>query len=290
MWHTSRLPVSIHAPTGGATPVSIGSHLVLNVSIHAPTGGATAPHWHRLRPSSFNSRAHGGRDCGGVVFIVTTPVSIHAPTGGATWGLHDSAAKSWFQFTRPRGARLQQELWLVLYSQFQFTRPRGARRWRDMRHTYRNVSIHAPTGGATRTAHRRARRKGFNSRAHGGRDVLSGDKISAYTLFQFTRPRGARPAPSLSKEFIEVSIHAPTGGATQYWTLEARRAEFQFTRPRGARHGQGGTLGDGHAVSIHAPTGGATQTTRPIKLRPLFQFTRPRGARLPSFQPHPSLR
>jgi len=77
---------------------------------------------------------------------------------------------------------------------FQFTRPRGARRWR---------------------AAREAGTAGFNSRAHAGRDAeISGDcvdvpvvSIHAPTrgatpsrpaicgppMFQFTRPRGARP-------------------------------------------------------------------------------------------------
>ena len=54
---------------------------------------------------------------------------------------------------------------------FQFTRPRGARRVK---------SVKTPVG------------KGFNSRAHGGRDV----RVEAAVVDR------------------EVSIHAPTGGAT----------------------------------------------------------------------------
>ena len=56
------------------------------------------------------------------------------------------------------------------------------------------VSIHAPTGGATRQGLREdARDARFNSRAHGGRD-------------RDERVVGVR---------LEVSIHAPTGGATR---------------------------------------------------------------------------
>ena len=98
------------------------------------------------------------------------------------------------------------------------------------------VSIHAPTRGATEARRREdPRSKGFNSRAHEGRDFLS---------------------PYLCLNLI-VSIHAPTRGATEggggppllYFSFNSRahegrdaatyrdnlHPEFQFTRPRGAR-------------------------------------------------------
>ena len=58
-----------------------------------------------------------------------------------------------------------------------------------------NVSIHAPTGGATGGRAQHAERGlRFNSRAHGGRDTVArADGI--VRRFQFTRPRGARPPP-----------------------------------------------------------------------------------------------
>ena len=56
-----------------------------------------------------------------------------------------------------------------------------------------DVSIHAPTGGATRIRAVQRPPPCFNSRAHGGRDTDGG-----------YLPRG-----------VEVSIHAPTGGATR---------------------------------------------------------------------------
>ena len=57
-------PVSIHAPTRGATFLSLIFIRILVVSIHAPTRGAT-------RSMS---------DC-----VLPLPVSIHAPTRGATF-------------------------------------------------------------------------------------------------------------------------------------------------------------------------------------------------------------
>ena len=57
------------------------------------------------------------------------------------------------------------------------------------------------------------------------------------TLFQFTRPRGARPTWSL---------------------LSSPATLFQFTRPRGARPGALFRLRFVFGVSIHAPARGAT--------------------------------
>ena len=186
----------------------------LRVSIHAPTGGATSTRAAPREQPCFNSRAHGGRDL----------LARAVPLAGS------------FQFTRPRGARQISILTPGGRRSFQFTRPRGARPRFLSRLRRARVSIHAPTGGATRlppsslaasgfqfTRPRGARRntkawrlavRRFNSRAHGGRD------------------RGETPL------FVRslVSIHAPTGGATQL-------RQFVF---RDAR------------VSIHAPTGGAT--------------------------------
>ena len=102
-----------------------------------------------------------------------------------------------FQFTRPRGARLPRAQLGGHLVEFQFTRPRGARPVMLLM-----VRMSAP--------------------------------------FQFTRPRGARLrlAPRLisSAAADDVSIHAPTGGATfDVAGAVAGRQEFQFTRPRGAR-------------------------------------------------------
>ena len=123
------------------------------------------------------------------------------------------------------------------------------------------VSIHAPTGGATHRNRLQAVAFCFNSRAHGGRDERSGVCAPAKLVsihaptggatfaslhgrshagFQFTRPRGARPG---------------------YLARRLLGGKFQFTRPRGARHTVRKRL-TLHLVSIHAPTGGATSRGR----------------------------
>ena len=124
-------------------------------------------------------------------------------------------------------------------------------------------------------------RKRFNPRAHAGRDVV------IYT--KFLTP-------------YNVSIHAPTRGATTKTSQTGLRHRFQSTRPRGARlklkalwqnplsfnpRAHAGrdkvpaVLEVGPVVSIHAPTRGATPPPLPPWLSVvLFQSTRPRGARL----------
>ena len=79
-------------------------------------------------------------------------------------------------------------------------------------------------------------RFGFNPRARGGRDQ--------------------RQAYSIAKQ-KEVSIHAPAGGATQ-WFVNSSSAK---------------------KVSIHAPAGGATKIEKKRLTFIAFQSTRPRGAR-----------
>ena len=99
---------------------------------------------------------------------------------------------------------------------FQSTRPRGARRdRRTIYYAYKNVSIHAPTRGATssvvyitaagvfQSTRPRGARLGkhvdragpdsFNPRAHAGRDLLNTTGTFEVEVFQSTRPRGARP-------------------------------------------------------------------------------------------------
>ena len=90
------------------------------------------------------------------------------------------------------------------------------------------------------------------------RDCLPG---SAGTPFQSTRPRGARQQSHCQDQNgWQVSIHAPAWGAT--WSgssgLRAGRG-FQSTRPRGARRLRRPEIGRVRVVSIHAPAWGATR-------------------------------
>ncbi len=209
--------VSIHAPARGATvsanpsasvvdcfnpraregrdrPLLGGPQAAGNVSIHAPARGAT------------NRRAPGP---------LPPQVSIHAPARGAT-SFNPRLTKmiEEFQSTRPRGARRMRGALRVRGLVFQSTRPRGARRARPAvaarvrfqstrprgaRPTVatpfphvRQVSIHAPARGATRWSGVACCgcRVSIHAPARGATSAASCSL--ARSMFQSTRPRGAR--------------------------------------------------------------------------------------------------
>ena len=170
----------------------------LVVSIHAPARGATMRQGHIADSDlRFNSRAREGRDRQGNAFgRKLQVVSIHAPARGATATVTCPARlRTSFQFTRPRGARHAWKAGSIVEKSFNSR----AREGRDGRTAVvigirATVSIHAPARGAT---------------------VAAEKAQTAVEMFQFTRPRGARPAaqPEDADE-REVSIHAPARGAT----------------------------------------------------------------------------
>ena len=61
-------PISIHAPTRGATNEKLHKTKLVSISIHAPTRGATCTAWTNYKNKS---------------------ISIHAPTRGATAKMHN---------------------------------------------------------------------------------------------------------------------------------------------------------------------------------------------------------
>jgi len=163
--------VSIHAPTRGATNASNIGTVSVPVSIHAPTRGATGKGMKMSEEKRFNSRAHAGRD-------LPPPGCSRRPR---------------FQFTRPRGARRLIVNGLARPEMFQFTRPRGAR--------------HTLVLGTDNTL-------AFQFTRPRGARPGSGGHWGCRMEFQFTRPRGARLRGVGQQAAEEVSIHAPTRGAT----------------------------------------------------------------------------
>ena len=121
--------VSIHAPTQGATLILLSLILQKRVSIHAPTQGATIPIFVILRIFLFQS-THPRR---------VRPSSYHYPFISFK-----------FQSTHPRRVRLYFAQISFAFIRFQSTHPRRVRH-RDAKTfaSIANVSIHAPTQGAT---------------------------------------------------------------------------------------------------------------------------------------------
>ncbi len=122
-------------------------------------------------------------------------VSIHTPAWGATKAKKIiMRPRPKFQSTRPRGARLMTSLRLFATSQFQSTRPRGARPFQDSQTPVQEVvSIHTPAWGATSfllchgcITHLVS----IHTPAWGA--TFQACLVLPWSLFQSTRPRGAR--------------------------------------------------------------------------------------------------
>ena len=79
-----------------------------------------------------------------------------------------------------------------------------------------NISIHAPTRGATkRLLENRDNRVNFNPRSHKGSDFTDLRFYKRDNGFQSTLPQGERRLPLRGLPvFSFISIHAPTRGAT----------------------------------------------------------------------------
>ena len=184
---------------------------------------------------------------------------------------------------------------------FQFTRPRGARLRHNTNDLVFDVSIHAPTRGATSLVKKDL--QDFVVSIHAPTRGATACQISVYYCpqFQFTRPRGARPTLSKTSSLPPLFQFTRPRGARPCHT-STRRGRFRFNSR--AHEGRDRTKSISHScsqVSIHAPTRGATpwrERRRPVRTcfnsrahegrdshrqgmfsDRTFQFTRPRGAR-----------
>ena len=126
-----------------------------------------------------------------------------------------------FQSTLPREERLNcQKIWRFLV-QFQSTLPREERHCdRYAQLTYDNISIHAPTRGATLHI-----RSGshlccyFNPRSHERSDVVWLLERNHILISIHAPTRGATFLPVKEVISVLISIHAPTRGATPTTSL-----------------------------------------------------------------------
>ena len=127
----------------------------------------------------------------------------------------------------------------------------------------------------------------FNPRARMGRDKLQVNYIKILSLFQPTRPHGARriaprpknmhtsfnPRARMGRDEMDkdnnllpnhVSTHAPAWGATKQSVSTNTLIQFQPTRPHGARLRIMPSIKTFRVVSTHAPAWGAT----PVDITP----------------------
>ena len=97
----------------------------------------------------------------------------------------------------------------------------------------------------------------FNPRTHMGCDALDLNALSVIDVSIHAPTWGATCLRRSERGWLPVSIHAPTWGATKQHQAEAA----------------------GYYVSIHAPTWGATNLWTNILRTTMFQSTHPHGVR-----------
>ena len=170
-----------------------------------------------LRSKCFNPRTHTGCDARQLARPEPDKVSIHAPTRGATNLLLEDTGSTNVSIHAPtRGAT---PLYLCIYKTFTFqsTHPHGVRLCMRNLLCWEVVCFNprTHTGCDHAEAGTRRQRQGFNPRTHTGCD------FTPETVFHE----------------LEVSIHAPTRGATAAAdvALPALCALFQSTHPHGVR-------------------------------------------------------
>ena len=123
---------------------------------------------------------------------------------------------------------------------------------------------------------------GFNPRTHEGCDCSRICTLFSTLCFNPRTHEGCDcRADESFAEFLKVSIHAPTKGATCIYTHGVYAAKFQSTHPRRVRHDFHEVVRYLVEVSIHAPTKGATKKIYIILWAQKFQSTHPRRVRLP---------
>ena len=167
------------------------------VSIHAPTWGATLRCRTVLRKRvGFNPRTHMGCDAMGhyQLNIYNQFQSTH-PHGVRLDSIVRSRYSLTFQSTHPHGVRPDVKRWYKSANEFQSTHPHGVRLPLQVdTKPDPNVSIHAPTWGATLAIRSTALfKKGFNPRTHMGCDLRQIIMLCSCLVFQSTHPHGVRP-------------------------------------------------------------------------------------------------
>ena len=121
----------------------------------------------------------------------------------------------------------------------------------------------------------------FNPRTHAGCDA--GETVEGAHLieFQSTHPRGVRHMNNEAKIVKkDVSIHAPTRGATSMKSNADSSSTFQSTHPRGVRLVEAEKIEEGIVFQSTHPRGVRRQMVDTLKAMLLFQSTHPRGVRL----------
>ena len=187
----------------------------------------------------FNPRSHEGSDFSGFHMQLTLiNISIRAPTRGATQALlckpccHHISIRAPTRGATPGNSGLRRRIY-----GFQSALPRGERPIPDFFANSINVFQSAlPRGERPRSVMRVIPLCDFNPRSHEGSDKSG--RVTSYreSNISIRAPtRGATKYQSIMVHVIEISIRAPTRGATRVGGIVGNVDIFQSALPRGER-------------------------------------------------------
>ena len=144
-----------------------------------------------------------------------------------------------------------------------------------------SISIHAPTWGATLAGVSISSSSLFQSTHPRGVRLDSRHETREDAEFQSTHPRGVRHSVMFfSRKDLDISIHAPTWGATPTTIAMAAMIVFQSTHPRGVRPTINKSLLIGSVFQSTHPRGVRLTNVNLTSAQNVFQSTHPRGVRL----------
>ncbi len=142
------------------------------------------------------------------------------------------------------------------------------------------ISIHAPTRGATDIFCSKLQTDKFQSTLP-REERLSGAYIRYFHFLNFN-PRSHERSDNkhiVIWKIVDISIHAPTRGATQRVSLYLGKTKFQSTLPREERRYNELFNAIKVRISIHAPTRGATNASTTLQHCDIISIHAPtRGA------------
>ena len=187
--------------------------------------------------TNFNPRTHVGCDSEDVSSGFTVSISIHAPTWGATPVARSTVLRGLFQSTHPRGVRPSHITIKVGTDKFQSTHPRGVRPGQQVTgQRLDNISIHAPTWGATHRTNDNRQPANISIHAPTWGATDESKRRNRFWDISIHAPTwGATDGSHRRLGRGAISIHAPTWGATQLCFNIFFNHEFQSTHPRGVR-------------------------------------------------------
>ena len=153
--------------------------------------------------------------------------------------------------------------------------------------SYADISVHAPTRGATSNSLSFSIFSVFQSTLPREERLLGLNFKEANSIFQSTLPREKRLLQQYLSHFqLLFQSTLPREKRRNYATTGDIPTKFQSTLPREERHNTTGWQGTGEIISIHAPTRGATAGTDVSDMLKEFQSTLPREERRSELSEH----